>query len=124
MEPESRDKEPLEMETREMEPEDDFERELRQAFARRPAPPGLKRKLMERRRPSQVHRSFVSWQRMAAALVLTAVLAGGAAWHEREEKRKEEAAREQVLTALRITSRALNQMNSQLAIRGRSGSQD
>ena len=28
--------------------EDEFERELRQAFARRPAPPSLKRKLMER----------------------------------------------------------------------------
>ena len=124
MEPKGRDKEPLKMETREMEPEDDFERELQQAFARRPAPPGLKHKLMERRRSSQIERSFVSWQRMAAALVLTAVLAGGAAWRQREERRKEEAAREQVLTALRITSRALNQMNSQLAVHGRSGSQD
>ena len=114
----------MELEDLNNQPEDDFERELRQAFARRPAPPGLKRKLMERRRTTQIHRSFVSWQRMAAALILTAVLAGGAAWHQRDERRKEEAAKEQVLTALRITSRALNQMNSQLAVHGRAGSQD
>lgn len=104
--------------------EDEFERELRQAFARRPAPPGLKRKLMERRRTAQMQRSFVSWQRMAAALTLTALLAGGAAWHQRDERRKEEAAKEQVLTALRITGHALNQMNSQLSVHGRAGSQD
>jgi hypothetical protein len=61
---------------------------------------------------------------MAAALVLTAALAGGAAWREREERRKEEAARDQVLTALRITNRALNQVNLRLATRGRAGNED
>lgn len=115
---------PQEMELREMEPQDEFERELRQAFARRPAPPGLKGKLMARRRASQIRHSFVTWQRMAAALVLTAALAGGAAWREREERRKEEAARDQVLTALRITNRALNQVNLRLATRGRAGNED
>jgi hypothetical protein len=43
------------------------------------------------------------------------VLSGAAAWHKREEQRKGEAARQQVLIALRITNHALNQMNSQLA---------
>ena len=40
---------------------------------------------------------------------------GGVAWRNREEQRKDEAARQQVLTALRITAHALNQMNAQLA---------
>jgi hypothetical protein len=102
---------------------DEFEHELRQAFERRPAPPSLKRRLMERRafekrRVTRVHPVFGSWQALAASMVLMAVLAGGAAWRNREERRKEDAAREQVLTALRITSRALNQMNSRLASHG------
>jgi hypothetical protein len=110
-------------------PEDEFERELHLAFARRPAPPGLKRKLMEKRRATNVSRSplawqWVSWQRLAASLVLTAALAGGMAWRNREERRKEDAAREQVMTALRITSRALNQMNNRLASHGRGAAQD
>lgn len=102
--------------------EDEFERELRQAFARRPAPPSLKRKLMERGvlkmkpRP-RVERGFVAlhWQRLAASVLITAALAGGFEWHTLEERRKEEAAREQVYLALRITSRALNQMNARMA---------
>jgi hypothetical protein len=44
-------------------------------------------------------------------------------WRIVEERRKEEAAREQVSTALRITSHALNQMNARLAARRR-GTQD
>jgi len=104
-------------------PKDDFEIELRQAFERRPAPPSLKRRLMERRSIKMVDKQrttwsqhvFGSWQALAASMVLMAVLTGGAAWRNREERRKEDAAREQVLTAMRITSRALNQMNSRLA---------
>jgi hypothetical protein len=110
--------------------EDEFERELRQAFARRPAPPSLKRKLMERgvlkmKRPPQVERpterSFATWQRLAASVALTAALAGGIEWHSLNERRKEEAAREQVFLALRITSHALNQMNARLAAHHRGG---
>ncbi len=101
---------------------DDFERELRQAFERRPAPPGLKRRLMDRRRRPQAQRSFLTWQRMAASVALTAVLAGGVEWRIIEERRKEEVAREQVMTALRITGRALNQMNARLG--ARHGGQD
>ena len=112
--------------------EDEFERELRQAFARRPAPPSLKRKLMERgvlkmkRAPlveRQGERSFVAshWQRLAASVALTAALAGGIEWHTLDQRRKEEAAREQVFLALRITSHALNQMNARLAAHHRGG---
>jgi hypothetical protein len=98
---------------------DDFEQELRQAFARRPAPPGLKRRLMENRRAQQSRAPAFPWQRIAAVIVLSAVLSGAAAWHKREEQRKGEAVRQQVLTALRITNHALNHMNKQFAAHGR-----
>jgi len=119
----------MEHRPKQTEPGDEFERELRQAFARRPAPPGLKRKLMEKRRSTSANRAslawqWVTWQRLAATLVLTAALAGGIAWRNREERRKEEAARAQVMMALRITSRALNQMNNRLAAHGRAAAQD
>jgi len=106
--------------------EDEFERELRQAFARRPAPPSLKRRLMERgvlkmKRTVPVERSFVTWQRLAASVALTAALAGGVQWRIIDQRRKEEAARAQVFLALRITSHALNQMNARLAAHHRGG---
>ena len=106
------------------EPMEDFEKDLRQAFQRRPAPPGLKRKLMQKRRgkgsqrPSG-HTHFVLWHRLAASFALVAVLGGAAAWRNAEERRKGEEARRQVLTALRITGHALNQMNAQLAAHDR-----
>jgi hypothetical protein len=55
------------------------------------------------------------WQRLAASLVLAAMLGGAVMWHNAEQRRKGEEARQQVLTALRITSHALKQMNQQLA---------
>ena len=112
----------------EFEPGAKFEQELRQALERRPAPPGLKLRLMEKRRHQQAERARTHsalWQRMAAAVLLIAVLGGGVAWRTYEQRAEErargEAARQQVLTALRITSRALNQMNHQLAAHGRDG---
>jgi hypothetical protein len=94
---------------------DDFERELREAFERRPAPPSLKRRLMEQRRWRRPQGHAFAWQRMAASLALAAVLGGALAWHRAEERRKGEEARQQVLTALRITNHALNEMNARLA---------
>lgn len=101
---------------------DDLERELRQAFERRPAPPSLKRKIMERRRRQNTERlrhRVVFWQRLAASVLLAGAVGGGFAWHNAEERRKGEAAREQVYTALRIANHALNQMNAQLTARDR-----
>jgi hypothetical protein len=99
---------------------EDFEQELREAFARRPAPPSLKRKLMEKRRAQRRPRPAVVWQRLAATLSLAAVLGGAVEWrHKEDERRKGEAAREQVLTALRITGYALNQVNTRLAAHDR-----
>ena len=100
------------------EPIDDFEQELRQAMMRRPAPPSLKRKILERRvrqNTESLHARMLMWQRLAASIVLAAVVGGAYLWHNAEQRRKGEEARQQVLTAIRITSRALQQMNEQLA---------
>jgi hypothetical protein len=97
-----------------------LERELRQALERRPAPPSLKGKILERRRrqnTERLHRRVWWLQRLAACLVLAALLGGAFAWHRIAEQRKGEQARRQVLTALRIASHALNAMNAQLAER-------
>jgi hypothetical protein len=45
------------------------------------------------------------------------VVAGGYSWRQVEERRKGEEAAQQVLTALRITNHALNDMNRRLAVR-------
>jgi hypothetical protein len=94
---------------------DEFEQQLRKAFVRQPAPPSLKRRLVASRRALEPRSRAVLWQRLAAVLVLTALLGGGFAWRQAEQQRKGEAARQQVLTALRITGHALDHMNQQLA---------
>jgi hypothetical protein len=107
---------------------DDFEQELRQAFARQPAPLGLKRRIMQRRRGAVQRRSspFFVWWGMAASYVslslcILAALAiyGGYELRQAEEQRKGEAACRQVMTALRITNHALDHMNKQLAAHNR-----
>ena len=101
-----------------IEPMDDIERELRQGLLRLPAPPGLKRKIMARKQARDAeatHRRVVFWQRLAASIVLCSAVGGAVTWHNVDERRKGEAAREQVMVALRIAGRALDQMNAQLA---------
>jgi hypothetical protein len=101
---------------------DDFEQELQQAMSRRPAPPSLRRKILARRsrqKTQRVHARLVMWQRLAASIVLAAMAGGAFVWHNAEQRRKGEEAKQQVLTALRITTRALQQMNQQLAERNR-----
>ncbi len=101
-----------------------FERELRQAFVRRPAPPSLKRRILDarsRRRTERRNHRMALGQRLAACMVAAAALSGGFMWHHVQEERKGEEARQQVLTALRITTRALNDMNARLAARRRDG---
>jgi len=99
-----------------------FEDQLRQAFLRRPAPPGLKRRILNQRaqrRTTQMRDRVVFWQRIAAVFVLAAAIGGGFTWHYVDEQRKGEAAREQVFTALRITNHALDQIQARLAARDR-----
>lgn len=96
---------------------DAFERELRQAMERKPAPPSLKRHILQRRsarRTERAHTYTVWWQRLAASVLLVGVIAGGYSWRRIEDRRKGEEAKEQVMTALRITTRALNDMNRRL----------
>ena len=98
---------------------DDFEKELKLALERRPAPPNLKRRIMERRGLLTIERrrsNWLVWQRVAAGLLVAAMLGGAMEWRLRreEERRQGEEARRQVMTALRITGRALNEMNAQL----------
>jgi hypothetical protein len=93
---------------------DDFERELRQAVQRRTAPPGVKRRVMERKGARRAQSRVVWWQRLAASVVLVGAAGGALAWHNAEQKRKGEVAKQQVFTALRITNHALEQMNAQL----------
>ena len=96
---------------------DEFEKELKQAMERRPAPPSLKRRIMlqrSRRRTERHHTSIMWWQRLAASLLVGAVIAGGFGWRQIEERRKGEEAKQQVLTALRITNQVLNNMNRKL----------
>jgi hypothetical protein len=102
--------------TEEME---EIEPELRRAFERQPAPPGLKAKLLARRRRPEPRGQALWWQRLAASLALAAVLGGGVLWRNAEQRRKGEEARRQVLTALRITGHALDHMNKQLAAHDR-----
>ncbi len=95
----------------------DFERELRIALARRPAPPDLKRKIVGRlwQQAGRSRHRMIWLERIAASLIVAAVAGGAAFWHHQEEQRRGEEARQQVMTALRIANHALEQMNAQLA---------
>jgi hypothetical protein len=103
----------------------EFEEELRQALERRPAPPGLKRKILERRAVLHTRRSWFAiphvglWMKVAATLLIIAILGGGGlewrAARRAEEQRRGEAARQQVLTALRITGQTLDKVQARLA---------
>lgn len=101
---------------------DEFENVLRQAMERRPAPPSLKRRILQQRamrRTQRIHSHTIWWQRLAASVLLAGVIAGGYSWRQVEERRKGEEAAQQVLTALRITNHALNDMNRRLLARNR-----
>ncbi len=114
----------MEKSREEPEPMDEFEHELRQACERRPAPPSLKRKILERRsrqNTERLHRRVFFWQRLAASILLAGAVGGVFAWRNTVERRKGEEARDQVFTALRIVNHALVQMNAQLTARDRDG---
>jgi hypothetical protein len=86
-------------------------------MARRPAPPSMKGRIIERRnarRTARSHTYTLWWQRLAASVLLAGVIAGGYGWRQVEDRRKGKEAAQQVLTALRITNRALNDMNRRL----------
>ena len=98
---------------------DSFELELQEELRPRPAPPGLKRRILERRnqqRVVEIRHRIVLWQRVAATFIFASVLYGTFAWHHHvHERRRSEEARQQVLTALEITHRALRDECAQMA---------
>jgi len=112
---------------------DEFEHELKQALERRPAPPGLKRRTLARRNQRRAQRfprlGLFQWgpaTAFLAALILVVVIVAAGVGEifvrrQAEERRKGEAAREQVLIALRITGHALDEMKAQLAEHNRNG---
>jgi hypothetical protein len=99
----------------------EFERKLRFAMQYRAAPLGLKQRVLARARERRQAGRGRVWilQRLAASIILAAIVGGLAAYHQADERRKGEQAREQVMTALRITSRTLNRVNERLADSGR-----
>lgn len=102
------------MEAEEM---DELEQQLSQVLERLPAPPGLKRKVIERREEQLAarRRQLMWWRRLVIATAAICLLAAVWFWRGAEQRREGEEARRQVILALRITNRALTQMQSQLA---------
>jgi hypothetical protein len=107
-----------------VEPEeiDDFEQQLRLVLEQVPAPPGLKRRVIARRDAQRTarHRRVMWWRRLALTTAVICMLAGGWFWHGVQQRRDGQEARRQVILALRITSRALTQMQLQLAAHNQS----
>jgi hypothetical protein len=97
-----------------------FEGMLRESMRRREAPLGLKQRVLAKARARRQVEQRPWWQvhlvqKIAASLVLAAVCGGYAVYHQQtEERRKGEEAREQVMTALRITSKTLGRVNERL----------
>ena len=98
---------------------DDFEKELSESLTRRPAPPGLKGRILAertRRAAAEQNGRHVMWMRLAASVMIAAVLAGAAGWQWQrvEERRRGEEAKQQVMTALGITAKALDKVQRRL----------
>jgi hypothetical protein len=99
----------------------EFEQRLHRAMQRREAPIGLKQRVLARARERRQAQRGRRWmlQRVAASVVLAAACGGYALYHQHEEEqRKGEEARQQVLTAMRITNRTLDRVSTRLASDG------
>lgn len=105
-----------------------FEGLLRGSMQRREAPLGLKQRVLARARERRRLEQRPWWQvhlvqRVAATAVLVAVIGGFVVQRQMAERaleqKKGEEAREQVMTAMRITSRTLGRVNERLTDSGR-----
>ena len=99
----------------------EFEHRLRMAIRRHEAPLGLKSRVIAQARARRRTQHGRGWmlQRIAASALLAALFGGFAVHHEQHERqieqRKGQQAAEQVMIALRITSRTLGKVNEHLA---------
>lgn len=107
------------MEHKELDPREfaELEQRLRMALRRRSAPLGLKRQVIAKAQARRRIQNGRGWmlQRIAASIVLAALFGGVAVYRQVEERRKGEQAREQVMTALRITNHTLDRVSERLA---------
>ena len=83
-----------------------LEQELKNALERKSPSPGFASRVMARTQEEQRRTVRHPWRAVAAAFLMTAVL-GGWAVREAAHQRQGEKAREEVLTALRITTEKL-----------------
>jgi hypothetical protein len=103
----------------------EFEQKLRMALQHREAPLGMKQRVLARARERRQTQRGRFWmvQRIAASAVLAVMVGGFFAYRQVEERAAEqkrgEQAREEVFTALRITSKTLGRVNERLVVNSR-----
>ena len=83
-----------------------LELELKRALERKSPPPDFAERVIRKATQPAVSVTRHPWRAIAAAVLMTAVLGGWAA-REASRQREGERAREEVLTALRITTEKL-----------------
>jgi hypothetical protein len=99
----------------------ELELRLRIALQPREAPAGFEQRVLVRAAQARCerHSRTSMLQRIAASVVVAASVAGMAGGYvihrQAEEQRRGEEARQQVLTAFRITSKTLDRVNERLA---------
>ena len=93
----------------------EFERNLRDALARRPPPEGFAGRVLARTADSGLHRGSRRWVRWALAAVAILVLTAGLFIRsDRIERVRGEQAKQEVLLALRVVGRTLNQVEERV----------
>ena len=96
----------------------DFESRLRGALERREPPAGFAERVLARAaaRPTNMEKPRRLWRPVWAAAAVAAMLVAAVGYREVQARRAEEA-REQALTALRITAEKLNVVRAKLEAR-------
>lgn len=100
-----------------VEPIDDFERELREELAARPAPEGFAARVMARAAEREHRRGWFrqpALQWATAFALAAAMTAGAGVEHAREQRAKGEKARAEVMLALRITGQTLRDVQRKI----------
>jgi hypothetical protein len=99
-----------------------FEEQLKEALARREPPEGFTNRVLERTIQRTQERALArSWRfreawawRLAPVLLALLLVTGGAIYHERQQMVRGEAAKEKLLTAVRIAGSKLHETRQHL----------